>query len=139
MIGVPDAATLVNPLNVALVVMLPFASLTTIPLAALVVTPSAVTTPVPVVIVDGAEPAPPPTTKALDANAADDAQVVPLEKYGTPPEVPATVSASVPEVVTGDPVTETMPPVKVCPTLVTVPEPLVAAQLITPAVVLVKA
>jgi hypothetical protein len=104
-----------------------------------VLTPRAVTTPVPVVVVAGAAPAPPPITRAFAASAALDAQVVPLEKYGTPPEVPATVSASVPEVVTGEPATETMPPVKVCPTLVTVPEPLVAAQLITPAVVLVKA
>jgi len=79
-IVVPDAATLVKPLNVALVVMLPLASLTTIPLAALVVTPSAVTTPVPVVIVEGAAPAPPPTTRAFDASAALDAQVLDEEK-----------------------------------------------------------
>jgi hypothetical protein len=116
-IVVPDAATLVNPLNVALVVMLLLASLTTIPLAALVVTPSAVITPVPVVTVEGAAPAPPPTTKALDASAAEDAQVVPFEKYGTPPLVPAIVNAGV---VVGL-ATETMPPVQ--PTLVTVPDP----------------
>jgi hypothetical protein len=76
---------------------------------------------VPVVIVEGAAPAPPPTTKALDASAPEEAQVVPLEKYGTPPEVPATVSASVPEDVTGDPETETIPPVNVWPTDETVP------------------
>jgi hypothetical protein len=79
-IVVPDAATLVNPLNVAFVEIFALASLTTIPLAALVVTPSAVTTPVPVVIVAGAEPAPPPTTKAFDASAALDAQVLDEEK-----------------------------------------------------------
>jgi len=45
-----------------------------------VLTPKAVTTPVPVVTVDGAAPAPPPTTRAFDANAAELAQVVPLEK-----------------------------------------------------------
>ena len=45
-----------------------------------VLTPRAVTTPVPVVTVDGATPAPPPTTRAFAARAADDAQVVPLEK-----------------------------------------------------------
>ena len=43
-------------------------------------TPKAVTTPVPVVIVDGATPAPPPITRALAAKAPDDAQVVALEK-----------------------------------------------------------
>jgi hypothetical protein len=56
-------------------------------------------------------------TKALAASAADDAQVVPLEKYGTPPEVPAIVNAGV---VVGLAI-ETIPPVH--PTLVTVPEP----------------
>ena len=49
--------------------------------------------------------------------------MVPLLKYGMPPDVPATVSASVPEVVIGEPPTETMPPVKVWATLVTVPDP----------------
>ena len=38
-----------------------------------------------------------------------------------PPDVPATVRASVPDVVTGEPATLTMPPVKVWATLVTVP------------------
>ena len=37
-------------------------------------------------------------------------------KYGTPPDVPATVRASVPVVLIGEPATETMPPVKVCAT-----------------------
>ena len=78
----------------------------------------AVRMPVPVVTVAGAAPAPPPTTSALAASAAEVAQVVPLEKYGMPPEVPATVSAGVVVAVA----TETMPPVK--PTLVTVPLPL---------------
>jgi hypothetical protein len=45
-----------------------------------VLTPKAVTTPVPVVTVAGAAPAPPPTTRALDANAAELAQVLALEK-----------------------------------------------------------
>jgi len=86
-----------------------------------VLTPNAVTTPVPVVVVAGATPAPPPMTKAFAANAADDAQVLADEKYGTPPDVPATVNASVPDPVTGDPATDIRPPVNVCPTLVTVP------------------
>jgi hypothetical protein len=47
----------------------------------------------------------------LAANAADDAQVEPLEKYGMPPDVPATVKAKVPDVVIGDPDTEINPPV----------------------------
>lgn len=41
-----------------------------------------------------------------------------------PPDVPATVSASVPDVVIGDPATDIKPPVKVCATLVTEPLPL---------------
>jgi hypothetical protein len=86
-------------------------------------TPSAATTPVPVVVVAGAEPAPPPITNAFDASAPDDAHVAAPEKYGTPPLVPATVNASVPLVVTGEPATEIRPPVKVCPTLVTDPDP----------------
>ena len=40
-----------------------------------VLTPNAVTTPVPVVMVLGAIPAPPPTTRALAAKALDDASV----------------------------------------------------------------
>jgi hypothetical protein len=42
--------------------------------------PRNVRTPAPVVVVDGAIPAPPPTTRAFAANAAEVAQVVPLEK-----------------------------------------------------------
>jgi hypothetical protein len=45
-----------------------------------VFTPKAVTTPVPVVVVLGATPAPPPITKAFAANAALDAHVLALEK-----------------------------------------------------------
>jgi len=45
-----------------------------------VLTPSAVTTPVPVVMVDGATPAPPPCTSEPAARAADVAQVDALEK-----------------------------------------------------------
>lgn len=45
-----------------------------------VFTPSAVITPVPVVTVDGAAPAPPPMTNAFAANAAEVAHVVPLLK-----------------------------------------------------------
>jgi hypothetical protein len=78
-----------------------------------VFTPKAVTTPVPVVVVAGAAPAPPPKTIELAANAAEVAQVVPLEKYGIPPLVPATVRAKVPLVVMGEPATETIPPVNV--------------------------
>jgi hypothetical protein len=83
--------------------------------------PKAVKTPVPVVVVEGATPAPPPITIAFAANAADVAQVVALLKYGIPPEVPATVNANVPEVVMGEPETLIIPPVNVCETLVTVP------------------
>ena len=57
--------------------------------------PSAATTPVPVVIVLGAPPAPPPMTKAFNASAAGvDAICVESEKYGMPPLciVPLTVS-----------------------------------------------
>ena len=91
-----------------------------------VFTPSAVTTPVPVVVVAGAAPAPPPITKALAARAAEVAHVEAVEKYGTPPLVPATVKAKVPLVVIGEPATEMMPPVNDWATLVTVPEPATA-------------
>ena len=94
---------------------LELASLTTMPLAAFVALPRAVRTPVPVVVVAGAAPAPPPITRALAARAADDAHVVPLPKYGMPPDVPATVRAGVVVAVA----TEMMPPVN--ETLVTVP------------------
>lgn len=87
-----------------------------------VLTPKAVTTPVPVVTVAGVAPAPPPTTKALAAKAAEDAQVDALEKYGMPPEVPATVNAGV---VVGL-ATVMMPPVKL--TVVTVPPDAVEAR-----------
>jgi hypothetical protein len=50
-------------------------------------------------------------------SAAELAQVVPLEKYGIPPDVPAIVNAGV---VVAE-ATETMPPVQ--PTDVTVPVP----------------
>lgn len=49
-----------------------------------------------------------------------------------PPDVPATVKANVPEVVTGDPETLIKPPVKLPPTLVTPPEA-VEAIVIVPA------
>ena len=54
--------------------------------------------------------------------AAEEAQVDALEKYGTPPLVPATVRARVPELVIGDPATEIRPPVNDWATLVTVPD-----------------
>jgi hypothetical protein len=65
----------------------------------------------------GAAPAPPPNTKSPAGSIAEDAHVVAVEKYGIPPEVPATVSAGV---VVGV-ATEIKPPVN--ETLVTVPEP----------------
>ena len=63
----------------------------------------------------GAAPAPPPSTILLAVSAPDDAQAVPLEKYGMPPLVPAIVNAGV---VVGV-ATDTMPPVQL--TDVTVP------------------
>jgi len=83
----------------------------------------AVKTPVPVVTVEGATPAPPPTTIAFDVKTPDVAHVDALLKYGIPPDVPATVKAGVVVAVA----TEMMPPVK--PTLVTVPA---AAQVPSP-------
>jgi len=88
-----------------------------IPLDPLTLLPRAVNTPVPVVVVDGAAPAPPPITIAFAANAAELAQVDPLEKYGIPPDVPAIVNAGVDVAVAID----TIPPVQL--TDVTVPEP----------------
>ena len=82
-----------------------------------VLTPSAVTTPVPVVMVEGAMPAPPPIISAFAVNAAEVAHVVALLKYGMPPEVPATVRAGVVVAVA----TLIIPPVN--ETDVTVPEP----------------
>lgn len=67
-------------------------------------------------LVLGAAPAPPPKTTEVDARSAEDAHVDALEKYGIPPEVPATVSAGV---VVGV-ATEIKPPVN--DTEVTVPD-----------------
>jgi hypothetical protein len=50
------------------------------PFVVLTLLPMAVRTPVPVVVVDGATPAPPPMTIAFAAKAAEDAHVVPLLK-----------------------------------------------------------
>lgn len=50
--------------------------------------PSAVRTLAPVVVVEGATPAPPPITNALAVRAAELAMVLDAEKYGTPPDVP---------------------------------------------------
>ena len=83
-------------------------------------TPKAVITFVPVVIVEGAAPAPPPTTRAFAAKAAEVAHVEAEEKYGIPPDVPATVNAGVVVPVA----TEIIPPVN--PTEVTVPFPVPA-------------
>ena len=57
-----------------------------------------------------------------------------------PPDVPATVKANVPDVVTGEPETLIKPPVKVCATLVTVPVPpdAVDAIEIPPAVLVIE-
>ena len=74
----------------------------------------------------GAVPAPPPITGKLAVNAADDAHVDELLKYGMPPEVPATVKPSVPLVEIGEPLIETNPPVNDAPTDVTVPPPVPA-------------
>jgi hypothetical protein len=71
--------------------------------------------------VAGVVPAPPPRTTAFAPRAAEDAHVLAELKYGIPPDVPATVNASVPLPVTGEPATESNPPVKEAPTLVTVP------------------
>lgn len=92
----------------------------------MVLIPSAVTTPVPVVMVAGVAPAPPPTTSAFAARTPELAQVLALEKYGMPPDVPATVKAGV---VVGV-ATEIKPPVN--PTLVTVPDPVGVAQVPSP-------
>ena len=94
--------------------------------------PSAVTTPVPVVMVEGAAPAPPPTIMALAVRTADEAHVEEEPKYGTPPDVPATVRAKVPAAVMGEPETEIKPPVNVCATLVTVPVPVTVVHVGAP-------
>jgi hypothetical protein len=93
--------------------------------------PRNVSIPVAVVVVEGATPAPPPIIKALAAKAEDEAHAEALLKYGIPPDVPATVRASVPDVVIGDPATDMRPPVKVCATLVT-PVPDGVAQVPSP-------
>ena len=72
---------------------------------------------------DDALPAPPPSISELLVSAPLDAHVDELEKYGTPPLVPATVNASVPLSVTGEPATLMSPPVNVCETLETLPLP----------------
>ena len=68
--------------------------------------PRALRTPVPVVVVDGAVPAPPPITSAFAASAALELSAEVELKYGTPPLVPAGVQVKVPDDVTGDPLTE---------------------------------
>jgi len=91
----------------------PVSSVTAAARFALVGVPRNVRIPDAVVVVDGAAPAPPPMTMAFAASVAEDAHVDALEKYGIPPEVPATVSARVPDVVIGEPATEISPPVNV--------------------------
>ena len=76
----------------------------------------------PAVVEVGEPPAPPPRTTPYCVSAPDDAHVLELEKYGTPPEEPATVKARVPLVVIGEPDAEINPPVKVWLTLETVAE-----------------
>lgn len=76
---------------------------------------------------DGAVPAPPPMTGLFAVNRAEDESTELLEKYGTPPLVPLRFTLSVPELVTGLPVTaktpEDEPPFTENPVLVTVPVP----------------
>jgi hypothetical protein len=78
------------------------------------------------VFVAGAVPEPPPNTTPPEASNAEDAHVVAEEKYGMPPDVPATVNAGVLVGVA----TEIKPPVK--PTLVTVPPVAGDAQTVLP-------
>jgi hypothetical protein len=86
--------------------------------------PIAVMTPVPVVVVAGATPAPLPRTIAFAAKAAEDDSCDVDEKYGIPPLVPVVVSPIVPAVVIGDPVTPKIDePGTVIPTLMTDPPP----------------
>lgn len=83
----------------------------------------AVRTPAPVVVVEGAAPAPPPIIRALAASAAEEDSALVLLKYGTPPLVPDGVQVSVPLVVTGEPDTEQAALLGAdSATLVTVPE-----------------
>jgi hypothetical protein len=72
---------------------------------------------------DGATPAPPPTTGLLAESAPEEPSAEPDEKYGTPPDVPETVRPNVPELVTGEPVTPKIDDGTESPTLVTVPPP----------------
>ena len=123
-----DRPTLVTPLpealhDVAMVVKLPLASTCTQLPEANVAPTVANFVVVPDTVPDVGAPAPPPpSTGALSVSAAEDAIAVALEKYGMPPLVPAAVKPSVPEVVTGEPLT-----VKIAgaasATLVTVPVP----------------
>jgi len=69
---------------------------------------------------------------ALAVKTADEAHAAELLKYGTPPEVPATVSANVPDAVIGEPETEIKPPVNDCATLVTVPVPVTVVHVGAP-------
>lgn len=91
-----------------------------------VLTPSAVTTPVPVVMLLGAAPAPPPTTNAFAASAVDEAIVPDAVKANTPPLVPL-VNPVPPLAIGSVPVTldarltESVPPSVKLPELVTVP------------------
>jgi hypothetical protein len=75
----------------------------------------------------------------FEPSAAEEAHADALEKYGMPPDVPATVRANVPLVVIGDPETEIRPPVKVLvpasshfpvPILVTLAVPVAIAPVI---------
>jgi hypothetical protein len=50
---------------------------------------------VPVAVVAGAAPDPPPIINAFADSNAEDAHVDALEKYTAPPDVPATVNAGV--------------------------------------------
>ncbi len=90
-------------------------------------TPSAVKTPVPVTVVLGAVPVPPPIINALAAKSPLDAQAAVEVKYGIPPDVPAIVKAGV---VVGLAIL-TIPPVQL--TLVTVPLPDTDSQPTNPA------
>jgi hypothetical protein len=64
----------------------------TIPPEPVTFCPSAVTTPVPVNVVEGAAPAPPPIIIELAAKTADEDQADELLKYGMPPDVPVTAN-----------------------------------------------
>ena len=72
-------------------------ALVTSPPAVLTALPIAVTTPAPVAMLEGAAPAPPPTTIALAPSKPDELSAVVELKYGMPPEVvvPATVCGNV--------------------------------------------